>query len=141
MGPDIRLKQPGSLCLALVLCSCVLAKSEVEVIHAKAGSTVTFKSKPSADQKEQVLWTFGASKPVHRIAKISSSKVHILAFAQFEGRLHVDNETGDLTVSDLTVNDTGVYQLQRIHSHISEQFFNLTVYSKILFHLPNEPFL
>uniref|UniRef100_A0A8C6UFI4 Ig-like domain-containing protein n=1 Tax=Neogobius melanostomus TaxID=47308 RepID=A0A8C6UFI4_9GOBI len=52
-------------------------------------------------------------------------------------RLNLDRETGDLTISKLSLNDTGVYERQRIGTYISSKQFKLEVYSKNHTHLPS----
>ncbi|XP_033820699.1 uncharacterized protein LOC117369554 [Periophthalmus magnuspinnatus] len=131
MDSDVRRKIQGFLCLALVLCCCAWADGEVEPVDAKAGATVTFKWKKTFNPDEQLLWTFETSDRSIMIAKITYSEVRLSVLDQFQSRINLDKETGDLILSNLTVNDTGQYKQQRIGPFISYKLFKLTVYNPL----------
>ncbi|KAJ0051062.1 hypothetical protein NL108_012269 [Boleophthalmus pectinirostris] len=118
---------PGSR----VLCCCAWENGKVEVVNAKAGATVTLKWRKPLNPDEQILWTFGTTDQTIMIAKVSSSEVQVPRSDLFQSRLHLDKETGDLTLSNLIVNNTGVYKQRRIGSFISYQSFKLTVYNAL----------
>uniref|UniRef100_A0A8C6UA99 Ig-like domain-containing protein n=1 Tax=Neogobius melanostomus TaxID=47308 RepID=A0A8C6UA99_9GOBI len=121
--------QLSLLCPSVLVC-CAWVNGEAEIVNAKAGSSVTLNS-GKITKANQTLWTYGAEKPSFLIAKVSSSQGSFWAQPQFKERLNLDRETGDLTISKLSLNDTGVYERQRIGTYISSKQFKLEVYSPL----------
>lgn len=74
-----------------------------------------------------MLWTFGAEKSL--IAKIDSRTNR--TDEKFSNRLHMDEETGSLTIRNITEGDVGQYKLQIINSkQTTIKRFNVIVTSE-----------
>ncbi|XP_070712083.1 SLAM family member 9-like [Pempheris klunzingeri] len=78
--------------------------------------------------KKDYLWTFGHLHPVTAIAIVIKGEVTHVNGTVFGNRLRTHVETGSITISNLTVADSGVFLLQVIaETGIVMQRFNLTV--------------
>lgn len=86
---------------------------------AMEGKTVTLKSGVTEIQRNDVtVWTFGDT----RIALMNVEPGKISVFdgddGMFRDKLHLNDQTGDLTITNLRTNHTGFYQLQILRSGI-----------------------
>uniref|UniRef100_A0A8K9X5N4 Immunoglobulin subtype domain-containing protein n=1 Tax=Oncorhynchus mykiss TaxID=8022 RepID=A0A8K9X5N4_ONCMY len=54
---------------------------------------------------------------------------------RFREKLQLDRETGSLTIRNLTLNNSGVYQLDFFNTHKTSQRFYLTVYGEYWFYM------
>ncbi|KAL1246600.1 hypothetical protein QQF64_034563 [Cirrhinus molitorella] len=82
--------------------------------NRKEGDSVTLYTGVSDSQKHDlILWTFGPTNPDSLIAEMNM-KIHEITFSSddiYRGRLHLENQTGSLTIRDIRTADVGVYQL------------------------------
>ncbi|XP_031692546.1 SLAM family member 8-like [Oncorhynchus kisutch] len=53
------------------------------------------------------------------------------SIGRFPDRLQLDTDTGSLSIRDLTLNNSGVYQLDIFNTHKTSQRFYLTVYAPV----------
>lgn len=124
MGPYFT-----SVFLTLVLLSCVCTEDNIQtVLNVKVGGAVTFRTGHCAER--QILWTFGHTEPNMRIVKVSLSEVQVDTVG-LRTRAYVEPKTRALTISNLTQNDSGVYQQQCIGANISSERFKLNVYNLV----------
>ncbi|KAM3624368.1 uncharacterized protein V6R79_022559 [Siganus canaliculatus] len=85
------------------------------------------------------LWTFGHHNPTVAITIVTNGKVTQVNGTRFENRLQTDAETGSITISNLTVNDSGVFLAQILTpSGILLQNFSLTVKEPVLMPIISE---
>uniref|UniRef100_A0A8C2AUM9 Fibronectin type-III domain-containing protein n=1 Tax=Cyprinus carpio TaxID=7962 RepID=A0A8C2AUM9_CYPCA len=95
------------------------------------GDSVTLHTDVKTNQQEKIHWYFN----VTRIAQITGDQSYICTDVQcnegterFRDRLKLDNQTGSLTITDITNTDSGLYTLMIISSNSdSEKIFNVTV--------------
>ncbi|XP_016349418.1 uncharacterized protein LOC107694276 [Sinocyclocheilus anshuiensis] len=93
--------------------------------------SVTLHTDVKTNQQEKIKWFFNDT----RIAQISDYLSKTCTDVQcnegtkrFRGRLKLDNQTGSLTITNITTTDSGLYKLQIISSNsISEKIFSVTV--------------
>uniref|UniRef100_A0A671R1A0 Immunoglobulin domain-containing protein n=1 Tax=Sinocyclocheilus anshuiensis TaxID=1608454 RepID=A0A671R1A0_9TELE len=93
--------------------------------------SVTLHTDVKTNQQEKIKWFFNDT----RIAQISDYLSKTCTDVQcnegtkrFRGRLKLDNQTGSLTITNITTTDSGLYKLQIISSNsISEKIFNVCV--------------
>uniref|UniRef100_A0AAV2LLI1 Ig-like domain-containing protein n=1 Tax=Knipowitschia caucasica TaxID=637954 RepID=A0AAV2LLI1_KNICA len=108
----------------------VVADTEEEVIGARSGSSVSLLSGVCLGQQRQLLWTFINSHSRVMIAKVIPPIIVELN-PSLESRLRVNAETGDLHLSNLTLNDTGLYQQLCIEQSISFKSYQLIIYPRL----------
>ncbi|XP_018937348.2 uncharacterized protein LOC109064771 [Cyprinus carpio] len=120
---DIRTKHSGDYHLKIISDETYLKTFSVtvhDVIFAglenkKEGDSVTLHTGVTDSQKHDLIqWTFGPTNPDSVIAEMNI-KIHEITLNSddiFRGRLHLENQTGSLTIRDIRTSDAGVYQLQ-----------------------------
>ncbi|XP_073717495.1 uncharacterized protein [Misgurnus anguillicaudatus] len=106
---------------------------EVKSVSVMEGDSLTIHTDFTDTQADDVtiVWTFGPQKST--IAKINSepkgNKISIyddVLDGRFRDRLQVNNQTGDLTITDITTQHTGVYEIQiTVRSKIIQKRFNV----------------
>ncbi|XP_073669737.1 SLAM family member 9-like [Paramisgurnus dabryanus] len=85
--------------------------------------------------EQQIVWRFGPNEI--RIAQINK-EAHTVSInadvldGRFRDRLQVNNQTGDLTITNITTQHTGLYNLTIKGNRDLSYRFNVTVYA----HLP-----
>ncbi|KAF4097236.1 uncharacterized protein LOC131531354 [Onychostoma macrolepis] len=107
-----------------------VGSDEVSVSVMK-GDSVIFHTGVETNQQEDIKWYFRNT----RIAQIRGDLGYICTDVKcnkgterFRGRLKLDNQTGSLTIMNITNTDSGVYELKIIRSSSSsEKNFNVIV--------------
>lgn len=75
------------------------------------------------------LWLFGRHNPVKAIAIVTNGEVTRVNRTTFGTRIQTHVETGSITISNLTINDSGVFSVQVFtETETLMQKFNLTVH-------------
>ncbi|PWA30766.1 hypothetical protein CCH79_00009242, partial [Gambusia affinis] len=107
----------------------VCTKEQKKAVKARERTNITLQPVES-QHNARVVWTFGVESPNIRIASVKLNKEVKCDYEEkFRDRLLLDSHTGALTISQLEVSDSGVYQFQSISSKILSRDFHLTVYS------------
>lgn len=107
---------------------------EVKSLSVMEGHSVTLHNNITNIQNQDVIeWMFGPQET--RIATIYTDLWEtVVDDEMFRDRLQVDNETGSITITDITTEHTGVYLMTFISSsgYIREPSyrFNVTVYGE-----------
>uniref|UniRef100_A0A673YDM2 Ig-like domain-containing protein n=1 Tax=Salmo trutta TaxID=8032 RepID=A0A673YDM2_SALTR len=101
--------------------------AEVNTLTKTERQSVTLHTGLTGLQADKIFWFFG---PVIRNTSIVESQVirgeNITEFkGRFPDRLQLDRETGSLTIRNLTLNNSGVYQLNIFTTHKTPQRFYL----------------
>uniref|UniRef100_A0A8C1LX81 Immunoglobulin domain-containing protein n=1 Tax=Cyprinus carpio TaxID=7962 RepID=A0A8C1LX81_CYPCA len=130
------------LCLSLCVLSSYLwmtvillvtGASAVKIdVSVMEGDSVTLHTDVTKTQDNKVQWYYNSG----RIARITGDPNKTCTDVQcnkghwrFRDRLHLDHQTGSLTIRNITDTDSGLYKLQIIipSSSISGKIFNATV--------------
>ncbi|XP_052417382.1 CD48 antigen isoform X3 [Carassius gibelio] len=106
-----------SLCGVVLLCSVCIrqASSSEEDITGYSGQSVVLKS--GADRSwnlSRVQWSIYQNTTF--IAGLKNGEVLIYPFWRHQGRLELNNETGDLTIRNVTVDDSMTYDVALVTS-------------------------
>ncbi len=80
-------------------------------------------------EDEDILLIFRDEKLlISKINKISS-KFDVLD-GRFRDRLKLDDQTGSLTITNITTGHAGLYEVQRSGAKLSSQLFSVSVYGE-----------
>uniref|UniRef100_A0A8C1T3Y5 Uncharacterized LOC109065650 n=1 Tax=Cyprinus carpio TaxID=7962 RepID=A0A8C1T3Y5_CYPCA len=100
-------------------------KNDVSVME---GDSVTLHTGVKTNQQDRVTWYFDDT----RIAQITGNHSKICrddhCKERFKGRLKLNNQTGDLTITNIRTTDAGVYQLQTISRRMIQKIFSVAVH-------------
>ncbi|KAM9528550.1 SLAM family member 9-like isoform 3-T3 [Salvelinus alpinus] len=107
--------------------------AEVNTLTRRERQSVTLHTGLTGLQADKIFWSFG---PVIPNTSIVESQVirgeNITEFkGRFPDRLQLDRQTGSLTIRNLTLNNSGVYQIDIFNTHKTSQRFSLTVYALV----------
>ncbi|XP_065099366.1 uncharacterized protein [Paramisgurnus dabryanus] len=88
-------------------------KDKMKPMSVMEGNSATLKSGITGIQNYQyIIWRFGAKGPM--IAQIHK-KTNVVSYSndkRFRNKLHLDNETGDLTINDVRIRISGDYHME-----------------------------
>ncbi|XP_067253078.1 uncharacterized protein [Chanodichthys erythropterus] len=102
-------------------------------ISVKEGDSVTLNSDlTEMKDDDEIQWRFENTL----IAEIDKQADSVTVYddvldGRFRDRLKLDNQTGSLTITDITTEHAGVYQLQMISSEFSSKTFRVSVYNSV----------
>uniref|UniRef100_A0A8C1RW06 Ig-like domain-containing protein n=1 Tax=Cyprinus carpio TaxID=7962 RepID=A0A8C1RW06_CYPCA len=86
------------------------------------------------EDDDDILWKFGAENSL--IAKIKKQQQIFSTFdvpdGRFRDRLKLDNQTGSLTITNITTQHAGDYQLEISGAKKSSKTFSVSVYAPLL---------
>ncbi|KAI2644180.1 Carcinoembryonic antigen-related cell adhesion molecule 1 [Labeo rohita] len=113
------------------LCWCLLT-DKVESLSVMEGDFVTLNSEDTEMHGDNtILWKFGPEKSliakINRETKIFSTYNDVLD-GRFRDRLKLNNQTGSLTITDITTVHAGLYELEIIGEKWSSKAFSVSVY-------------
>uniref|UniRef100_A0A8C2HDR7 Ig-like domain-containing protein n=1 Tax=Cyprinus carpio TaxID=7962 RepID=A0A8C2HDR7_CYPCA len=84
-------------------------------------------------EDDDILWKFGAEKS--QIAKIKKNKQIFSTYdgpdGRFRDRLKLDNQTGSLTITNITTQHTGLYELEITGAKKASKTFSVSVYARL----------
>ncbi|XP_067252767.1 CD48 antigen-like [Chanodichthys erythropterus] len=119
-------------CLCLSKLSGVFADDELKSVSVMEGDSVTLNSDlTEIDDDDLILWRFGTNNTL--IAEINVPDDSMTVYddvpdGRFRDRLKLDNQTGSLTITNITTEHTGCYELE---INGVRKSFNLTVYARL----------
>ncbi|KAI2650631.1 CD48 antigen [Labeo rohita] len=118
-------------CLCFVPLIGVFAVETDEILSAMEGDSFTLRTGLTEIQKEdEIEWRFGLSRT--RITRIASGNITTYNDEKFRDRLRLEKQTGDLTVTNITNEHNGVYQLSIIiKNKKSTKRFTVNVYAAV----------
>ncbi|XP_073718449.1 uncharacterized protein [Misgurnus anguillicaudatus] len=121
-----------SLCFILLYISMQGVNAD-EMKSVTEGDSVTLHTDITQIQKDdQILWRFGPKNA--RIAEIykQSHPIYDDNNGIFKGKLQLDTHTGSLTITNISITQTGVYKLTIINSKgKSYKTFRVSVYARL----------
>ncbi len=104
-----------------------------ESVSGMEGDSVTLHTDlTEIQQADNILWTFGAEKSF--IAIIKKQQQIFSTFngtdGRFRDRLKLDNQTGSLTITNITTQDAGLYKVEISGVKLMSRTFNVSVYGE-----------
>ncbi|XP_018974378.2 uncharacterized protein LOC109105551 isoform X1 [Cyprinus carpio] len=137
-GIEIHLRRLKKMIHALVvffLCFVpligVFGAETDETVSAMEGDSFTLRTGLTEIQRDdEIEWRFGSSRT--RITRIAAGNITTYSDEKFKNRLQIDRQTGDLTITNITNEHTGVYQLSIIiRNKKSTKRFAVSVYAHV----------
>lgn len=117
-------------CLCFLLSNGVFGadRDEMKSVSVMERDSVSLNTDVKVQREDQILWMFGPQE--RRIAEIYKQEIHIDANPTFEKRLQMDDQTGSLTIRNITNEQSGLYTLQIINNIGNTcKRFNVTVFA------------
>ncbi|XP_073718485.1 uncharacterized protein [Misgurnus anguillicaudatus] len=122
----------------LCLCFCCLMGvfgDEVKSVSVMEGDSVTLHTDITEIQRyDLILWRFGPQEDLIARINRAANKISINADVldgRFRDRLQVNNQTGDLTITNITTQHTGLYNITIRGKQNTSHRFNVTVYARL----------
>jgi len=100
--------------------------SERVPVFVMEGDSVTLYTGVKINQQDRIKWYFNDIRITQIIREQSKICTDDQCEEIFRDRLKLDHQTGSLTITNTTTEDSGEYQL-KILSRSSEKIFNVTV--------------
>ncbi|KAK7126454.1 hypothetical protein R3I94_017814 [Phoxinus phoxinus] len=105
----------------LLLFKGVFAEDTVKSVSVMEGDSVTLNTDTEIQKAELILWTFGPDSTriaqINKIINMVSLYSNVLD-GRFRGRLELDDQTGDLTITNIKTDHSGLYELQIIGGNV-----------------------
>ncbi|XP_073699655.1 SLAM family member 5-like [Garra rufa] len=120
-------------CLCRLRLTGAFAAETNETQSVLEGDAVTLHSDVTDIQDDdEILWNFGARNSL--IAQINKASGIFFTYndGRFRDRLKLDNQTGSLTITNVTTEHAGLYKVKIIAAELSSKTFSVSVYA----HLP-----
>ncbi|XP_051551229.1 hepatocyte cell adhesion molecule-like [Myxocyprinus asiaticus] len=105
---------------------------KVKSVSVMEGDSVTLHTDVTEILRDDdvIEWMFGAQNPDTVIAEINRpANIISIMDEQFRFRLQLNNQTGDLTITNIRTTDTGLYKVEIIINTTPVKIFNVTVYA------------
>uniref|UniRef100_A0A3P8ZA73 Ig-like domain-containing protein n=1 Tax=Esox lucius TaxID=8010 RepID=A0A3P8ZA73_ESOLU len=91
------------------------------------GQTVTLNTGLTGLQKHMIYWTYDPAGSETIIATLNVRRNR----PEYNERLHLDAQSGSLTIKSLTTNDHGLYEMEVIRLQPLTQTFHLIIYAPV----------
>ncbi|XP_050964001.1 SLAM family member 5-like isoform X3 [Labeo rohita] len=123
-------------CIFVLFCLCWWDLIGVfgESVSVMEGDSVTLETNVNeVREADDILWRFGAKKT--QIAKIKKQQ-QIFSTSdgpdgRFRDRLKLDNQTGSLTITNITTQHAGLYKVEFTGVKSSKKTFSVSVYARL----------
>ncbi|XP_067272570.1 SLAM family member 5-like [Pseudorasbora parva] len=121
------------LCLWRLVGSSGGTRDEEKRVSVTEGDSVTLNTRLTEIKDDEILWRFGDKDTV--IAEINKPADSFTVYddvrdGRFRDRLKLDNQTGSLTITNITTKHAGLYQLQ-IKKYWASSYISLSVYARL----------
>ncbi|XP_067253050.1 CD48 antigen-like [Chanodichthys erythropterus] len=107
--------------------------NETQSVSVMEGDSVTLNSDLTEIPDDSIIWQFGANNS--QIAKIKRKKQIFSTYSgtaeRFRDRLKLDDQTGSLTITNISTEHAGVYKVQMLGAKQSSKTFNVSVYARL----------
>ena len=102
---------------------------EIQQVFGEVGRSIVLQTgRGGLAEESQFLWSFG---PEHYVlVNYTDGQLQSQAVDRFRRRIHLDTGSGSLTITDLGLNDTGLYYGQVINGAGSHHWFNVTIFGE-----------
>ncbi|KAI2647213.1 SLAM family member 5 [Labeo rohita] len=118
---------------ALCLCWWRLTGVFGELVSGMEGASVTLNTDVIEIHKgDDILWKYGVETSViAKIKKRRKSSPHEIPDGRLRDRLKLDSKTGSLTITNITAEHAGDYQLEISGANLTSKTFSVSVYARL----------
>ncbi|KAK9954699.1 hypothetical protein ABG768_016748 [Culter alburnus] len=103
-----------------------------EVKTVMEGDVLTLHTGAQLKRNTETMWFFKSGRLTTRIAQINNGKLLTHFEERLTGRLHLDQESGSLTIRNISTSDSGLYKVSfTIRLLVSEKKFKVNVYAPV----------
>ncbi|XP_067252734.1 SLAM family member 5-like isoform X2 [Chanodichthys erythropterus] len=110
----------------------VFGVDELKSVSVMEGDSVTLNSDlTEIDDEDLILWRFGTENTLIAEINVLEDRITVnddVLDGRFRDRLKLDDQTGSLTITNITTEHAGDYELQ---TNSVRKSFNLTVYARL----------
>ncbi|XP_016422771.1 SLAM family member 9-like [Sinocyclocheilus rhinocerous] len=104
-----------------------------ETVSVMEGNSVTLHTESQIHEDDDIVWQFGDKKSlIARIKKKQIFSTYDVPDGRFRDRLKLDNQTGSLTITNITTQQAGLYEVKISGAKLISKTFSVSVYA----HLP-----
>uniref|UniRef100_A0A9J7YRE5 Immunoglobulin domain-containing protein n=1 Tax=Cyprinus carpio carpio TaxID=630221 RepID=A0A9J7YRE5_CYPCA len=119
------------LCWQHLICVFGSESNEIQSVSVMEGESVTLNTDVTEIHKhDDILWKYGAEKSL--IATINQETGNSSTYdgpdGRFRDRLKLDNQTGSLTITNITTQHAGLYEVKIVTAKLSLKTFSVSVY-------------
>ncbi|KAF4097241.1 hypothetical protein G5714_021249 [Onychostoma macrolepis] len=101
-----------------------------ESVSVMEGDSVTLNTDVTEIREDNnVVWNFGAEKSLIAKTRKKFSTSDDVLDERFRDRLKLDNQTGSLTITNITTEHAGVYEVQITAAKLISKIFSVSVYA------------
>ncbi|XP_016344356.1 T-cell surface antigen CD2-like [Sinocyclocheilus anshuiensis] len=96
------------------------------------GDSVTLNTESQIHEDEDIVWQFGVKKSL--IAKNKKKQIfstYDVPDERFRDRLKLDNQTGSLTITNITTQHAGLYEVKISGAKLTSKTFSVSVYARL----------
>ncbi len=106
--------------------------NKIQMVSMMEGHSITLKTNVTEIQENyNIVWKFGSEDVL--ITSIKRNKQifrYNVTDERFRDRLKLDNQTGSLTITNITTQHAGLYQLEIRGAKLSSKTFSVYVYGE-----------
>ncbi|KAF4097491.1 hypothetical protein G5714_021499 [Onychostoma macrolepis] len=116
--------------LCVLFTSGVFETHGVKTVSVMEGDSVTLNTDVEVQTEDHILWTF-EPQSIQIAEIIKRDQLHFVFVSNdgiFRDKLHMDNQTGSLTIRNIRSEHSGLYQMQISSSKVLLKRFNVTLY-------------
>ncbi|XP_048037634.1 carcinoembryonic antigen-related cell adhesion molecule 6-like, partial [Megalobrama amblycephala] len=95
------------------------------------GDSVTLYTDLTEIHEDDILWTFGAENSLIAKRKKQIFSTYNSTDGRFRDRLELDDQTGSLTITNITTEHAGVYKVQIRTEKVTSKTFSVSVYARL----------
>uniref|UniRef100_A0A671SCM0 Ig-like domain-containing protein n=1 Tax=Sinocyclocheilus anshuiensis TaxID=1608454 RepID=A0A671SCM0_9TELE len=137
MQTDFRLSKPTRTGFKIFSCSLGVSGSEtneIQSVSVMEGDSVILNTVVTEiHEDDDILWRFrdemSLIAKINRQTKISS--IFNGSDGRFRDRLRLDDQTGSLTITNITTEHAGLYELEISGAKLSSKTFSVSVYARL----------
>ncbi len=103
--------------------------NETQSLSVMEGDSVTLHTDVTEiHDDDEILWNFGSE--ISLIAQINRASGITHTDERFRDRLKLDDKTGSLTITNITAEHAGLYEVKILAAKRSSKTFNVSVYGE-----------